>query len=386
MKRMVVICTCMIMLSACSWVGDKENKKQEKKISDIQQQKDDIKDTTFIAVGDNLIHGAIYYYNKQADGTYNFKDIYEHTNAYTKAADIAYINQETICAGTALGLSHYPSFNSPYEVLDAVSDAGFDWMAASSNHSLDAGIQGVMNQLDYMKKHYPDIKITGSHRSLEEANQTQVIKRNDTTFGVLGYTYGLNGYQLPKGKEYLIDLIDKNKIKQDVEKLKKVSDVQIVSMHWGTEYSFEPNEEQKDLAQFLSDLGVDVIIGEHPHVIQPMNYITGKDGNKTLVIYSLGNFLSAQDDHENMLGGMARWTLSYDKTKNVVTFKDVEFLPTITQIEGDFEFFRTYTLKDYTNDLAARHMLTVQKKQDMSRDYFIQLTKKVMNDKIDIVY
>lgn len=386
MKKIILLFICMIMVSACSWTGGKEKNEEETKTPVTQKQKDDIKDTSFVAVGDNLIHGAIYYYNKQADGTYNFKDIYEHTNAYTRGADIAYINQETMCGGTELGLSHYPSFNSPYEVLDAVSDAGFDWMAASSNHSLDAGVQGVMNQLNYMNKNYPEIKVTGSHRTLEESKQTQVIKRNDVTFGILGYTYGLNGYQLPEGKEYLIDLIDKDKIRQDVEKLKKVSDVQIVSMHWGTEYSFEPNEEQKELAQFLSDLGVDVIIGEHPHVIQPMDYVTGKEGNKTLVIYSLGNFLSAQDDHENMLGGMARWTLSFNKTTKEVTFKNVEFLPTVTQIEGNFEFFRTYTLKDYSDDLAARHMLTVQKKQDMSRDYFIELTKKVMNDKIDIVY
>ena len=184
----------------------------------------------------------------------------------------------------------------------------------------------------------------------------------------------------------MIDLIDKDKIRSDVEKLKKVSDVQIVSMHWGTEYSFEPNEEQKELAQLLSDLGVDVIIGEHPHVIQPMDYVTGKDGNKTLVIYSLGNFLSAQDDHENMLGGMARWTLSYNKANGDISFKNVEFLPTVTHIEGNFSFFRTYALKDYTNELAARHTLTTQYQQDNTREYYISLTNKVMNDKVKIVY
>ena len=127
------------------------------------EEKDDIRDVSFVAVGDNLIHGAIFYYNAKGDGTYDFKDIYEHTNRYTRKADIAYINQETICGGTELGLSHYPSFNGPYEVLDAVADAGFDWMAASSNHTLDAGVQGILNQLAYMKEHHPDIRVTGSH-------------------------------------------------------------------------------------------------------------------------------------------------------------------------------------------------------------------------------
>lgn len=387
MKKLWILCSCLFIICGCS--ATEEEKPADTKKEDtavVSEQKDDIREVTFTAVGDNLIHGAIYYYNNNGDGTYNFKDIYENTNKYTQTADIAYINQETICGGTELGLSTYPSFNGPYDVLDAVNDAGFDWIAASSNHSLDAGIQGILNQLNYLKKNYPDIKVTGSHRTKEESLQTQVIERNGVKIGILGYTYGLNGYQIPEGKEYMIDLIDKQKIQSDVEKLKKVSDVQAVSMHWGTEYSFEPNEEQKDLAQFLCDLGVDVIIGEHPHVIQPMDYVTGKDGNKTLVIYSLGNFLSAQDDHENMLGGMARFTLSYNAATKDVSFRDVEFLPTVTYIGGNFEHYRTYALKDYTDELAAQHTLTIQKNQDMTRDYFIKLTKSVMNDKIKLVY
>jgi poly-gamma-glutamate synthesis protein (capsule biosynthesis protein) len=117
-----------------------------------------------------------------------------------------------------------------------------------------------------------------------------------------------------------------------------------------------------------------------------MDYVTGKDGNQTLVIYSLGNFLSAQDDHENMLGGMASWTLSYNRTNGEVSFKNVEFLPTVTHIEGNFSFFRTYTLKDYTNELAARHTLTTQYHQDNTREYYINLVNRVMNDKVKIVY
>ncbi|MCR0325919.1 CapA family protein [[Clostridium] innocuum] len=387
MRKAWIILGCLLLTGGCSAKEVSKQNKTEKETPVAKSEvADDIRDVSFVAVGDNLIHGAIFYYNAKEDGTYDFKEIYEHTNSYTRKADIAYINQETICGGTELGLSHYPSFNGPYEVLDAVADAGFDWMAASSNHTLDAGTQGILNQLEYMKKHHPDIKVTGSHATKEESEQLQVITRNDVRFGILGYTYGLNGYVLPKGKEFMIDLIEKDKIRSDVEKLKKVSDVQIVSMHWGTEYSFEPNEEQKELAQLLSDLGVDVIIGEHPHVIQPMDYVIGKDGNKTLVIYSLGNFLSAQDDHENMLGGMARWTLSYNKANGDISFKNVEFLPTVTHIEGNFSFFRTYALKDYTNELAARHTLTTQYQQDNTREYYISLTNKVMNDKVKIVY
>lgn len=158
MKKVWILLGCLLLLWGCSIEKDLTEKKEIKESEPVKTEvKDDIRDTTFLAVGDNLIHGAIYYYNAVGDGTYDFKDIYQYTNAYTREADIAYINQETICGGTELGLSHYPSFNSPYEVLDAVADAGFDWMAASSNHTLDKGIQGITNQLTYMKEHYQEV-------------------------------------------------------------------------------------------------------------------------------------------------------------------------------------------------------------------------------------
>lgn len=379
MRKMLSVLCVLLLITGCSKQEDKQTPAPEK-------VEDDIREVSFVAVGDNLIHGAIFSSYPTNDGGYDYRSIYEPTNYLTREADIAYINQETICGGTELGLSHYPSFNGPYEILDAVADAGFDWIAASSNHTLDAGTQGILNQLSYLNQKYPEITVTGSHASKEEALKTQVIEKNGVKFGVLGYTYGLNGYVLPEGKEFMIDLIDKEKIKSDVEKVKAVSDVQIVSMHWGTEYSFEPNEEQKELAQFLSDLGVDVIIGEHPHVIQPMDYITGKEGNQTLVIYSLGNFLSAQDDHENMLGGMAKWKIRFNKTTGDLEFKDVAFLPTVTYITQHFYRYKTYVLKDYTDEMAKSHTLTTDYGQDTTRQYFIDLTEKVMNDKVKIIY
>ena len=165
-----------------------------------------------------------------------------------------------------------------------------------------------------------------------------------------------------------------------------MSDVQIVSMHWGEEYQFTPNEEQTQLAQLLSDAGVDVIVGGHPHVIQPMDYLTGKSGNQTLVMYSLGNFISSQAENDRMLGGMGRWTIDYDKKKKDVKIEEVEFWPTITYIGDNYQTYKTYALKDYTNELANQHMIHVNQGQDLSREYFIQRTNEIMNDKIKIVY
>lgn len=373
--KKVWMVVCVVFMAACTSNGPKE--KVEKEVV-VTPPEDEIVEVSFSAVGDNLIHGAIYSY------TSNYDDVYQFTNYLTQDVDISYLNQETICAGSELELSSYPTFNGPYEVLDGVHSAGFNWISGSSNHSFDRGEQGIINEINYMKK-YPDTIVSGIHESQAEADRIQVIEKKGLKIGVNSYTYGLNGFVLPSGKEYLVNLIDKDKIANDIEAMKKVSDIQVISMHWGVEYQFEANSEQQELAQYLSDLGVDVIIGTHPHVIEPMEYVRGKDGNQTLVIYSLGNFLSAQDQNYQMLGGNARWSIKYNKTKEEFTFEDVSFWPTVTYIGNNFQTYRTYALKDYTDELAKTHTLAAQG-QDVSRAYFIELAQSVMGDKIKLVY
>ncbi|MDU5336660.1 CapA family protein [Enterococcus sp.] len=338
----------------------------------------------FSAVGDNLIHDYIYDHLRQLDGTYRFDEMYEPTNYLNKDRDVSYINLETICAGEELGLSGYPTFNGPTQVLDSLHKAGYNWLSAASNHTMDKGEEGIVKQLEYLEK-YPDITVTGSQKSAE-AKRLHVKKIKGVNVGFMSYTFGLNGIPLPEGKEYLVNLIDPEQIKKDMKELNKMSDVQIVSMHWGEEYQFTPNEEQTQLAQLLSDAGVDVIVGGHPHVIQPMDYLTGKSGNQTLVMYSLGNFISSQAENDRMLGGMGRWTIDYDKKKKDVKIEEVEFWPTITYIGDNYQTYKTYALKDYTNELANQHMIHVNQGQDLSREYFIQRTNEIMNDKIKIVY
>lgn len=385
MKKLSIVLVLFLMFGCSSPSKDKEDTSKKDQKEEKQAKVDEQYEVSFSAVGDNLIHEAIYYYNRNSDGTYNFDYMYENTNYLTKDADISYINLETLVAGESLGLSGYPTFNGPSQILDALSNAGFTWLNVASNHSYDRGEEGVLTELDKLSQ-FPNIVSTGMHASEMDAQQAKVIEKNGMKIGILGYTYGLNGFVLPEGKEYLIDLIDKDKMKNDIETLKKVSDIQVVSMHWGEEYQFEPNDYQLDLAQFLSDEGVDVIIGAHPHVIQPVDYLKGVNGNDTLVIYSLGNFISAQSDNFKMLGGMARFHVVYNKTKDLVSFKDVEFLPTVTLIQDNFHVYHTYALKDYTDEMASQHTLHVTEGQDVSRQYFIDLVESVMNDKVKIVY
>ena len=331
---------------------------------------------SFVGVGDNLIHQAIWYRQEEAGQEFNFDSYYELTNKYTQPADVAFINSETICAGEEFGLSHYPTFNGPTQILDAVNSAGFDWLALSSNHTLDKGAEAVIYELNWLKEKYPNIYVTGSHVSEKAANTCQVMNVNGIKVGILGYTYGLNGMQLPEDKPWLVDLIDKDKIQSDMEKLSKVSDIQMVSMHWGTEYSTDVNDEQKELAKLLNEWGAEVIIGTHPHVIETAEIIHGEKQD-TLCYYSLGNFLSAQDTADRMIGGMASFTLDYDFDKKKTTFEDVKFIPTITYFNSSFTEFRTTTIHEYTDEMGATHSVTLSG-DPCTKDYVVQYVKDVV--------
>ena len=344
------------------------------------------KSFTFIGVGDNLYHGALYYRQRMAGNGYNFDTYYDGTREYSESADLAYINMETICNGDEhYELSSYPLFNGPKEVIAAIYNAGFDWWSISSNHSLDTGANGLLEQLNIIHEKYPDIITTGSHTSLEDKNTPIVKEINGIKVGFLGYTYGLNGLIVSEDKEWLVSMIDKDQMKIDMEALSKVSDIQMVAMHWGVEYSTSISEEQKDLTKYLNELGAEVIIGTHPHVIEPAEIYHGENQD-TLVYYSLGNYTSAQDAAPRMVGGMASFTVNYDPNTFETSFTNVKFIPTVTWFDGGFKDWKTYTLADYNNDLYATHRHVYD--FDLSKEWVTNFVKEVMGESqdIEIVY
>ncbi len=300
---------------------------------------------SMVMVGDNLIHSSIYKDASDGAGGYDFTKMYSIVKPLIKNYDIAYYNQETVLGGKELGVSDYPTFNSPQEVGDAMIDAGFNLVSLASNHTMDSGEKAVLASRNYWDTK-SDVLAVGSYASLEDRDKVRIVEKNHITYTMLNYTYGTNGISVPSGKEYLVNVWPtdleindikkdsqyqsyKEQVKKDIEAVRDKVDVLMVAMHWGVEYTDVPTEYEKDMASFLADLGVDIIIGSHPHVIQPVTWI-----DKTLVIYSLGNFISAQyqdSDYNKMVGLMS--SLEIEKK---VKGEDVQI--TISNIQNDLVY------------------------------------------------
>ena len=251
---------------------------------------------SLVMVGDALYHTGTYKDGLKKDGTYNFDHQLADIAPIVADYDLAYYNQETILGGTELGLSTYPRFNSPQEIGDAYVKAGFNLVSLANNHTMDRGETAILKSVSYWREK-TGVLTAGSYDSLEDKMKSPIGEKNGISYAFLAYTYGTNGLPVPKGKEYLVNLFDKEKVKKDVLAVRDKVDVVLVSMHWGVEYTHTPTPEQRDQAKFLADLGVDVIIGSHPHVIQPIEHL----GN-TVVIYSLGNFISGQNELMKRIG------------------------------------------------------------------------------------
>lgn len=285
----ISVTVCYFVLPKNQSKNSKSGKKSEETVK--KEEKEEVKTTkaSLVMVGDALLHSSVY---KDAyDGTkYDFNKQIELIKPIVQNYDLAFYNQETVLGGTELGLSDYPTFNSPQEFGDNMIDAGFNLVNLATNHTMDRGEKAILKSCEYWNGKKDQVLSAGSYCSFDEQNEIKIKEVNGIKYTMLSYTYGTNGIAVPNGKEYLVNLYSDEKAKSDIEKVRDKVDVLLVSMHWGVEYQSEPTDEQKREAEYLASLGVDIIIGTHPHVIQPVTYI-----DNTLVIYSLGNFLSAQD-------------------------------------------------------------------------------------------
>jgi len=323
---------------------------------------------TIIAAGDNIIHDPILAAS-YSNNVYSFDSVYEKIKTYIAPSDIAFVNQETILGNKTLGYSGYPSFSTPNEAGAALAAAGFDVIGHATNHIMDKGEAGVISTMDYWDS-LEGISYLGIHRSEDDkTNHPVILSKNNFKVGFLAYTYGTNAIPLPRGKPYLVSLINREIMAKEIDALRPLCDYLVVSVHWGDEYSPEPSAYQTGLAAFFAEHNVDLVIGHHPHVLQRFEILPRAGGKSTLCFYSLGNFLSAhfRPEKEALLGGLAYIKLK--KTGEKVSVEESGFIPTITHYDAKQTGFTVYPLSEYTEELAEKHWKRTNDR-NMTLDFF----------------
>ena len=284
----------LLKLPSIIFAPNNENKNSE----NLTNSKPDPITIRMSAFGDTMCHLTnIKNAYDASKKDYDFSNVFKNVRSYLEDADITIGNLETTFAGSSRGYTGYPTFNAPEVLGQNLKDMGVDVLTTANNHCMDKGNSGLVSTLDYLDKY--EISHTGTARSEEEQNSILIKDVNGIKIAFLSYTYGTNGITIPSDKPYSVNLIDKELIKKHIASAKEQNvDVICVSMHWGLEYKLKPNSTQTELADFLFENGVDIILGSHPHVLEPMEKrtITLEDGTTKdgFVIYSLGNFVSGQ--------------------------------------------------------------------------------------------
>lgn len=302
-----------------------ENNVQEEEI--IVESEPVVTEASLFMVGDALLHQPIENSVVQPDGSYAFT-LLDRIGEIASDYDLRYWNQETVLGGDEFGVQGYPQFNGMQAWGDYMIDLGFNMVSLANNHSLDMGMTGLNNSLDYWDSH-PEVLYDGTYRSWEDYNAIKTITVNDITFAFISYTYGMNGLLPPQGQEYAVACFDGriDELLNKVTRASEMADVVITAIHWGDEYHLYPNEFQQTLAQQLADAGCDIIIGNHPHAIQPVQWLN--DG-KTICFYALGNCVAAQYD-ESRIEMMAGLTVRK-------TVKDEEVSVEIDDVHADLMY------------------------------------------------
>jgi poly-gamma-glutamate synthesis protein (capsule biosynthesis protein) len=301
------------------------------------------------AAGDVVVHEPVWNSGRAADGSFDFTQLFVHIADEARAADVALISQETMVGGTQLGLSGYPAFNGPQEI-GARRWQLFYVMIKASIMSLNTGYAAIRFRTCLLAT-APSEVLWLVCRHEDAYNHIYVYEKDGLRIAVLAYTYGTNGIPFSADNPWATHLLDEDAIRADSARAHESADLVVVWVHWGTEYQSDPDEQQRFYAQLFCDLGVDVVIGSHPHTIGPVDVLTRDDGHKTLVFYSLGNFLSNQIEGVMTSVG-ATVHVKFEKDAEGARVVSWELAPTVTQ-RGTGSNFAVWPLSDYTDACAA---------------------------------
>ena len=311
---------------------------------------------SIVFVGDILMHTALINQGYLGDDLYDYNFIFDNVYKDIVLADIAIVNQETIFTKDRNNYSSYPMFGSPIEVGDAEFNAGFDIVAHATNHTIDKGIDGIKDTLSYWGSYGHAVQPIGIHRSAEESD-ILYYPSNNILFAFVNYTYGLNGLESRRvGNEYMVDMLSDDDIEETLAEAEDTADMTIAVLHIGEEYRYTPTEYQMNTIDKFIDNGADIIFCAHPHVVEPYETRTTKNGNTAVVFYSVGNFISAQDEVPRCLGGMAKVTVRRIPYSDKVAVCGYTMIPLVTHQEKGS--YTTYKLADYTDELASKHRLS----------------------------
>ena len=415
MLLIIMICGCAKTDGELSENGQKDNSSKnsvsiENRVSEIEDDSSIITATTgetvqenakesekesapsdeykIVMVGDVLLHTPVEESCRQADGGYDYDSLFANTKDEISSADLALVNQEVIIGGSELGISGYPCFNADFNLCDSLVDAGFDVICHATNHALDKGSAGLLNCAKHWKEQYPQITVLGIHDSADTSTacgaDPEILELGDFKVAVLNYTYGTNGISLPEDMPYAVDLLDEEQVAADICKAEELADFTIVCPHWGTEYRLTPDASQEKWVRIFWENGADLVLGTHPHVIEPIEWVTDpENGHEMLVYYSLGNFVNwtsgtGEGVANRMVGGMAEVTVGRDGSGEV-KIKDYGVQPLISHVTSGPGGVTTYFLEDYSEKLGKENEI-VSQDADFSLQYCIDLCDSVWGE------
>lgn len=334
-----------------------------------QKASDDGVDINLLMVGDILFHYQVRMSGLQDDGSRNYDHVYANVLDELEGFDIKVLNQETPLGGNVYtgsapdGYDGYPEFNGPQEMGDAEAKAGFNVVLKATNHAMDNASNFddpytlVRSEQNFWADEHPEMTVIGEVNPDDEdasVDDIYVYEKDGFKVALLNYTQDLNGNE-GFDTQGVVSMLEEDHVKNTMAKAREAADMIVVFPHWGEEYSLEPIDMQYEWAQLFVDEGADVIIGNHPHVIEPVTVLESADGKKVPCYWSTGNFVSTSPSDESLVGGIAEVTLHKDKDGECSVTSAV-FKPIVSHL-GLGTDMTTYLVTDWTDDLAASNWL-----------------------------
>lgn len=350
----------------------------------FSQQFDSISTITLSITGDLMCHSSQFEYARIENNNFDFKPAFQNVKKYFQNSDFVIGNLETVTAGKSEGFSGYPFFNTPDEYISALKNAGFDLLTTSNNHSLDQGEKGVLRTIQEINKN--DLFYNGTFISKKDRDSIRIFNIKGIKIAFLAYTYGTNGIPVPKNKQYLINLIDKNLIENNIKKARSENaEIIFVHLHWGIEYQREQNKQQKIIADEIIKLGADIIVGGHPHVLQPVNYFKTINGklDTGFIAYSMGNFFSNQRWRYSDCGMILNISLTKNISSDSIYISNVTYTPTWVfkgKIKDKNEFkilASAEALKDTINFLTGEDKVKLKQSIEDTRETLTKYTSNI---------